>query len=136
MVRPRSLALLASLALVLLRGFYALIAALAGGLVWVGLGAGRLGFRGEHGRAGGYLILVTVACLGGAGVLVWSAIPRIDRFEPPGPELSPDDAPELFTAIRGVADAVGQRAPAHVYLIGDVNAFVTHRGGLMGIGSR
>lgn len=134
MARTRSLAFRATLALLLLLAFYALIVGSACGLVWLGLRTFTFA-AGVEGRAAGYIFFGGIACFVGAAVLLWSALPRIDRFEPPGPELQPDDAPELFAAIRGVARAVDQREPEHVYLIDDVNAFVTHRGGMMGIGS-
>jgi hypothetical protein len=63
-------------------------------------------------------------------------LPRVDRFEPPGMELFPQTEPRLFAEIKHVAALTGQRAPAHVYLVPDVNAFVTERGGVMGVGSR
>ena len=37
--------------------------------------------------------------------------------------------------IRGVASATKQEMPAEVYLVGDMNAWVAHRGGLMGLGA-
>jgi Zn-dependent protease with chaperone function len=38
--------------------------------------------------------------------------------------------------IHDVAKATSQARPEDVYLLADVNAFVTHRGGMMGFGSR
>ena len=63
-------------------------------------------------------------------------MPRIDKFEAPGPRLTPANAPQLFTIIEEVARATSQPRPEDVYLLGDVNAFVTQRGGFMGFGSR
>jgi Zn-dependent protease with chaperone function len=95
-------------------------------------------FSVEHlrGRALVLGLLLAVGCVGAALVIVWSLVPRPDRFTPPGPELTPETQPELFTEIRAIAERTGQQAPAHVYLVGDVNAFVAERGGFMGLGSR
>jgi heat shock protein HtpX len=116
--------------------FYAVTAAAVAGLVWLGITS--FGWL-EHIRNGkAMLLIVCVAggCLLAAAVLAWSALPRIDKFEPPGPELKESQQPELFALIREVAAATKQRMPVHVYVVLDVNAFVTERGGIMGIGSR
>jgi Zn-dependent protease with chaperone function len=63
-------------------------------------------------------------------------VPRADRFEPPGPQLTRTNAPGLFDLVDGVARATAQRPPSEVYLLNEVNAWVTHRGGVMGLGSR
>jgi Zn-dependent protease with chaperone function len=68
--------------------------------------------------------------------MLWSLVPRIDRFEPPGPRLDPARHPRLFAEIHAVAGTLSQPAPADVYLIADVNAWVAQRGGLFGFGSR
>ncbi len=54
--------------------------------------------------------------------LVWSIIPRFDRFTPPGPSLLPNDQPELFKVLNGVANGMGQEMPAEVYAIGELSA--------------
>src|SRR6185436_7660011 len=50
------------------------------------------------------------------------------------PRLTPSTAPQLFTMINDVAAKTSQPRPEDVYLLNQVNAFVTHRGGFMGIG--
>lgn len=83
------------------------------------------------------LWIVAAAALLVAGfVVLWSILPRFDRFQPPGPELLETDAPLLFGELRELAAATDQAMPSHVYLCRDVNAFVTERGGIMGIGPR
>jgi heat shock protein HtpX len=125
--RP-SLAGRAVLALLLMLGFYGLALGLAGGLlliVWLDLAyASRVPIK--------FLFL----CVASAGLILWSIAPRIDRFIPPGPRLLPDEHPRLFQELWGIAQAVGQSMPAEVYIVLDVNAWVTQRGGLMGVGSR
>ena len=78
----------------------------------------------------------SLLCLAGAATIVWAVLPRIDRFVPPGPELTSTEAPQLFTVLNEVAATTEQAMPAHVYLVNDVNAFVTQRGGVMGVGSK
>jgi heat shock protein HtpX len=116
--------------------FYAVTVAAIIGLTWLGVICfGWLGDIG-NGKAIILLFLVAGACWLAAAVLAWSALPRIDKFEPPGPELTEGQQPELFAMIREVAAATNQRMPVHVYAVLEVNAFVTERGGIMGIGSR
>jgi heat shock protein HtpX len=71
-----------------------------------------------------------------AGAMVWSLLPRRDRFKPPGLLLDRTAHPRLFTEIENIAAALNEPMPSEVYLIGDVNAFVADRGGLLGFGSR
>lgn len=123
-----SLAGRAVVALLLLVGFYALA---------IGIAAGLLGLVylmvASGGRLPLKLLLVAVVA---AGVILWSILPRPDAFEPPGPRLAPEKHPRLFAALRKVAEATGQPMPAEVYLVPDLNAWVSSRGGVMGLGSR
>jgi Zn-dependent protease with chaperone function len=75
-------------------------------------------------------------CCAAGAVVLWSIVPRRDRFEAPGPELRESEQPGLFGLIRNVAGDAKQAPPVHVYLTLEVNAWVTERGGWMGIGSR
>lgn len=125
----------AVLALVLMVLFFA---AAAGAVVALAI-AGKFlfGLAAEiHGRGVLFIGLAGLACFGAAAVVAWSVLPRPDRFEAPGPELSPNRQPTLFAELRRVATATGEAMPAHVYVVNDVNAFVTQRGGFMGLGSR
>lgn len=126
--RSSSVGLRAVLALGLMIGFYALALGLAGTLLWVPYAV----FTYAH-RVPGKLAL---GCLAGTAIILWSIVPRRDRFEAPGPQLEPRRHPKLFEMIRGVASATKQEMPAEVYLVGDMNAWVAHRGGLMGMGAR
>jgi heat shock protein HtpX len=87
-------------------------------------------------RLGRFNLQITVFVLIGAFLILKAIVPRPDRFEPPGPRLEPNDQPRLFEEIRAIAAASGQPMPRDVYLLLDVNAFVSQRGGFMGIGSR
>lgn len=118
----------AVLAIVLMLGFYALALAMIAGLVAVPIALAQASV--------GLAFKVGVFCVVGAFVVLNAMLPRRDRFEPPGPQLTPETQPRLFKEIRSVAAAVRQPPPAEVYLVADVNAWVGHRGGLMGFGSR
>lgn len=126
----------AATALLLMVLFFASAAAAGLGLIFAGweLGGGVL--NQVRGRGMIVLGLICLALIGAGVVVLWSILPRIDRFEPPGPELLPGEHPLLFRQIKRVAAVTGQREPAQVYLVGDVNAFVAERGGLMGIGGQ
>ena len=89
-----------------------------------------------RGRGVIMIALAGAACIIAAGVVAWSVLPRPDRFEPPGPEISVNKQPALFAELRRVANATGEAMPVHVYVVNEVNAFVAERGGVMGIGSR
>ncbi len=128
MESARSLRTRAILALALMVGFYVFALAIAGGLLWVPY-AEFMYLERVNGR-------LTLFCLIGGVTILWALIPRIDKFEAPGPRLTPANAPELFEMINDVAKATSQSRPEDVYLLSDVNAFVTHRGGMMGFGSR
>lgn len=118
----------AALAIALLVGFYALALVVAGALLFIPYAeivyANRIDPR------------IAIFCVVGAFLILKSVVPRADRFAPPGPELSPGAHPALFALIDDVARRTGQEKPAEVYLAGDVNAFVTERGGTMGLGAR
>jgi len=127
-MRGGFLAVRALLALGLMAGFYTLAIAVAGLLFYLPYAEvvylHRLDIR------------IALAAVVTGCVILWSIVPRPDRFVEPGPELKPADQPEFFKLIDSVASRTKQRMPAHVYLVLDVNAWVTQRGGFMGLGSR
>lgn len=71
-----------------------------------------------------------------AAAMLWSLIPHRDKFTAPGLLLERSSYPQLFAEIDGIAAALNEPVPREVYLVGDVNAFVADRGGILGIGSR
>ncbi len=79
---------------------------------------------------------IALVCIIGAGTILWALVTRVDTFEAPGPRLTPATAPYLFIIIEQVAKTTGQPRPDEVYLLGDVNAFVSYRGGFMGFGGK
>jgi Zn-dependent protease with chaperone function len=73
-------------------------------------------------------------CLAGALSILWSIVPRPDRFVPPGPRLDPAREPELFGLLQELATATSQAMPTDVYIVTAPMAFVAQRGGVMGFG--
>ncbi len=123
-----SLAGRALLALLLMIGFYVLAAALAALLVAIPVW--------EYQAIHRVHIKLALVCVIGAVLIVWSVLPRWDKFPPPGVLLTPKAQPDLFATIQAIAKATGQAMPVEVYLVPDVNAFVAQRGGVMGFFSR
>ncbi len=113
-------------------GFHAAAVLVAVGL----LAAAVLMFATLPAEAAKAWVIDAAAMIVAGFVVLSSILPRFDRFEPPGPELLETDAPLLFGELRELAAATDQAMPSHVYLCRDANAFVTERGGIMGIGSR
>jgi Zn-dependent protease with chaperone function len=108
-------------------GFYVLALAVAFGLlaaIYFSVAAGHI-----------YPRLILFGAMT-AGVILWSIVPRFDKFSEPGPRLTEDAQPELFGLVREVAAATNEAMPAEVYLVPDVNAYVANRGGIAGLGSR
>lgn len=118
----------ACLALLLMVAFYVFAMVVAGLLFAVPV----LLFRAAE-RVNIHLL---IACWVAAGLIIYSIFPRRERFVAPGPLLSEEQHPALFTAIRQVAQATGQAMPSEVYLLLEMNAFVSQRGGWMGFFSR
>lgn len=79
---------------------------------------------------------ISVALMIGAGTIFWAVLPRRDKFSPPGIRLHRNQQPELFAEIEEIAKLCEQEMPAELYLVPDVNAFVTQRDSLMGIGGK
>jgi len=125
----RSVALFALLAVVMVIASYAVILALAAACVYLP-----------------YLLLTTVNSfqvlalfLGGiaaAGAMLWSLVPRREKFEAPGPLIERSEHPRLFAEIDDIAASLNEPVPHEVYLIGQVNAFVADKGGWLGFGSQ
>ena len=124
----RSLAARAVLAVLLMIGFYLLALAIAGLLLFLPYAEMRWANR-IHPQ-------IALFCIAGAGIVLWSAFPKRDPFKPPGPLLERDAQPRLFGLIDGLAKEAGQEEPHEVYLVHDVNAWVSQRGGFPGFGGR
>lgn len=113
----------------MLVGFYAISVALILGFIglnWVFFRAGRIDFR---------LILFSAVLI---FALVRSTFFVMKKFDgiPGGVPITSADHPALFTAIESIADKMGTTPPDEVYLVQDVNAFVTEDTRLMGLVSK
>ncbi|HKF00728.1 MAG TPA: M48 family metalloprotease [Candidatus Sulfotelmatobacter sp.] len=86
--------------------------------------------------ANGQLVLLFLFGIAIAGAMLWSLVPRLDKFKAPGPVLDKSQHPFLFAELENIAGALNEPMPREVYLIGDLNAWVADRGGFMGFGSR
>ncbi len=130
-VPRRSVALFALLAILMVIASYVVIVTLAAACVYMP-----------------YLLLTNISSahfqvlalfLGGiaaAGAMLWSLVPRPEKFEAPGLLIERSEHPRLFEEIDDIAGALDEPVPREVYLIGQVNAFVADRGGWLGFGSR
>jgi Zn-dependent protease with chaperone function len=118
----------AVLAVLLMIGFYALALGITAGLLWVPYA--------EFVYAHHITPKLALICILGGVTILWSVLPRWDRFTAPGPQLRRERYPRLFKQLEAVARATRQTMPAEVYLLPDVNAWVMQRGGVMGFGSR
>ena len=115
-------------AVALLVGFYVLALGIAAGLFYIPYAEWKFVHR-IHPK-------LALVCVGGGLIVLWSALPRWDRFVAPGPRLKREQQPKLFDELESVAKATGQAMPSEVYLVGEVNAWVAQRGGVLGFGSR
>jgi len=123
-----SLSTRATIALALMIGFYVFALAVAFGLLWIPYA--------EYTYLNRLDLRIGVGCVIGAGIVLWSIVPRRDHFEAPGPRLDPAQQPRLFAEVASIAQSVGQEMPHEVYLVPEINAWVAQRGGMVGLGSR
>ena len=128
MAASHSIAFRAVLALALMIGFYVIALTIGFGLLYVPIGIVIY--------SNVFNLKILIICWIAGGSILFAIIPRVDRFVGPGPRLTESEQPRLFKEIENVAVESMQAMPAEVYLVSDVNAFVTERGGIMGIGSR
>ncbi|MFC3831881.1 MULTISPECIES: M48 family metallopeptidase [Deinococcus] len=125
---PGSLRRRMVIAVLLMIGFYVLVFVLAGALIALPIAEVWYLHR-IHPQ-------LALGCVIGAVVILLAAFPRSPRFEVPGPRLEPRDHPRLFAELEGLARASGQAMPSEVYLLGDLNAWVTEQGGRFRPGRR
>lgn len=68
-------------------------------------------------------------------IILWSLVPRRHPFTQPGPELNLERHSRLRKLLQQTTSLLAERLPETVYLSGEANAWVTQRGGVLGIGS-
>jgi Zn-dependent protease with chaperone function len=127
----RSVALFALLAITMVVVSYSVIVLLAIACVYLPY----LAFTSAEHAPAQLGLLVLGGIIVGATIL-WSLVPRREKFEAPGLLLEPTAHPRLFAELHAIATALNEPLPREVYLVGQVNAFVADRGGIMGFGSR
>ena len=81
-------------------------------------------------------ILLSLFGLVAGLTILWSLIPRRDKFEPTGILVDAAREKRLMAEIEFVAGSLREAMPRQVYLIPEPNAFVAQRGGFLGFGSR
>jgi heat shock protein HtpX len=127
----RSVALFALLAIVMVVVSYVVIVVLAISCAYLPY----LAYTSSEYAPHQLLALALAGVIVGATIL-WSLLPRRDKFEAPGLLLEPSAHPRLFMELNTIAGALNEPLPREVYLVGQANAFVADRGGIMGFGSR
>src|SRR5262245_38344672 len=114
-------------ALALLVGFYVLVIVVAGLLI----AAPILEFLFAD-----TLHFALIALAGVGFALLWSLIPRREKWVEPGVRCDATSQPELWAAITRTAERSGQPVPRDAYLLNEVNAFVAKRNTIFGLGGR
>lgn len=71
-----------------------------------------------------------------SGLMLWSIVPRRQRFVEPGVPLELSAHPRLRDLITDVTGQLNERIPDDVYLTAAANASVNEHGGLFGFGSK
>ena len=123
-----SLRVRALVSLALLVGFYLLAIGVALFLIWVPYGSAV------------YINIISLKldlfCLIFGPLILWSIIPRRDRFEPPGPRINLHEHPKLAAELEKVSASMHEAMPSEIYATAEINAGVMQRGGILGFGSR
>ena len=128
--RRHSILLFAILGIVLVIGSYLFVAFLAASCVYLPYIIFSRAAS-EH----GWDVLILIFGIVIAATMLWSLIPRRQEFTAPGVLLDRSAHPRLFAEIDSIAAILNEPAPRDVYLIGEANAFVADRGGILGFGS-
>jgi heat shock protein HtpX len=134
-IRPRrSMAFFAFLSIFMVVASYLFVVLLAVACVYLPYLALASGLASGYGNFQVLALLLFGVVI--AGAMLWSLVPRPDKFKPPGLLIDRASQPRLFAELENIAGSLNEPMPSEVYLIGDVNAWVADRGGLMGFGSR
>ncbi|QGG96591.1 M48 family metallopeptidase [Actinomarinicola tropica] len=123
--RSASLRAQAALAVALIVGFHVLVVGLA--LLFIAAPVLELVYVGRL-----HLYVLVLPVVGWS--LLKALVPRKPPFQIPGPRVTAETQPDLMALVERVAREVGEPPPAGVFLIDDVNAFVTTVGGRLGVG--
>ncbi|HET6350077.1 MAG TPA: M48 family metallopeptidase [Candidatus Krumholzibacteria bacterium] len=125
--RSSSLAWRAFQALALTIGFYAL----ALGIVVILVVLFFAQFATGH-----FILMISVLCIVGVYSIVRALLPGEPAKDPPWALMTAEEHPRLFEKIQTIAAMAGQPVPETVYVLPDVNAWVSTRGTFLGLGGR
>lgn len=129
-IRPSgSAARLAILTLLMIAASYLFILVIAAACVY--LPALLLQFD----YPGFFQVVLFLAGLAIAGTMLWSLVPRSDKFTPTGFEVDRSSQPRLFAELDRMAGLLNEPLPEKIYLTPDVEAWVADRGGIAGFNS-
>src|ERR1700686_4797194 len=117
--RRRSMTLFAVFAIVMVIGSYVFVVLLAAACVYVPY----LILFGADSFAPQSLVLFLFGIVI-AATMLWSLVPRRDKFSAPGMLLDRSTQPRLFAELDSIAAALNENLPREVYLIAAPNAFV------------
>jgi heat shock protein HtpX len=83
-----------------------------------------------------YRLLFSAFGVVAGGTILWSLIPSSDKHEVKGVRIDLGKEKRLAQEIEAIAEALHERMPSEVYLIGDANAFVREEDEAKGFGRR
>ncbi len=126
-MKSLSLTLRALIALLLMVMFYLFALSVSGGLLLIPY---------AEWESGTLHLKVDAICIISALLILWAIMPRRNKFVQPGPELKKEEHPKLFELIENVAYSTKQKMPEAVYLILDMNAWVSEKGGFLGFNKK
>ncbi len=106
-MKSLSLTLRALTALLLMVAFYIFALGVAGVLLFIPY---------AEWQSGTLHLKIDLICIVTAGLILWSIMPRRNKFIPPGAELTKEEQPELFEVIERVSYSTNQKMPDSVYL--------------------
>jgi heat shock protein HtpX len=81
-------------------------------------------------------LYIIIMCFVGFGLILWSIIPRRQKFIIPGLLLNKQDYPHIHEEVENIAKSLNQKNLDEIYIIPEINAWVSSIGGFFGIGSK
>lgn len=101
---------------------FALVLAVGGGLIYAFLAIGVVPIK--------LVVIIAVLVLVTLFAMLKSLFTRVKDVDP-GPKLAPEDAPQLFSSLREVADKIGTRPVDTVFVTPDASIGVYERGSFL-----
>jgi Zn-dependent protease with chaperone function len=126
---PFTTTIRALLAVAMLAGFYLVGVGLLAGLTWLSVWL-WLAFPGQVAHDVSYLLAATAV---GLAVPTWRLLRARPEPPPEGVPVSEQQAPELWSQVRALAESVGTRPPDEIRLVFEANAGVWEDARLLGL---